>query len=114
MYMKIELSSKLIGEISNRVNVINSLVRETESKNLKRKGQTQFAYDVYCRTNDVVFAVLLTFLSHGTVFAYCSCGLPKDKRCAHIEEALLFHQERCRLELEKFFGADAVIEEAVF
>ena len=114
MYLKLELSPLLLNELSNSINVDNSFVRDSEGKHLKAKGKTQFAYDVYCHTNQVAFCVLLTFLSHGVVFAYCSCGLPEDKRCEHIGEALLFHQERCRHELEKFFGKDVIYEESLF
>ncbi len=113
MYMKINLSSQLIADLSGQIDTANSLVRVTESKNFTCHGKTQFAYDVLCHTTEICFTVLLSFLSHGAAFAYCSCGLPEDKQCSHIEESLLFHQERSRFELEKFFGEDVIAEEAV-
>jgi hypothetical protein len=112
--MKINLSSQLITDLSNKIDTAGSLVRETQSKHLQKKGKTQFAYDVYCHTTEICFGVLLSFLSHGRAFAYCSCGLPQNERCIHIEEALLFHQERSQYELENFFGEDVITEEAVF
>jgi len=113
MYIKINLSSDLFNELSNKIAIVYSPVRENISRHLN-KGKTQFAYDTYCPVNGMYFTVLLSFLSHGVAFAYCSCGLPANKRCNHIEDALLFHQERSRSELEKFFGADVIVEEAVF
>lgn len=114
MYMTINLSPQLITNLSNKIDTSGSLVRETESKHLSSKGKTQFAYDVYCHTNEICFGVLLSFLSHGRAFAYCSCGMPGDARCTHIEEALLFHQERSQYELEKFFGEDVINEVEIF
>lgn len=114
MYTKINLSSALIAELFNQIDAGKSRVSESKSKGLKSKCQTQFAYDVFCPMYEINFTVLITFLSHGVAFAYCSCGLPEDKRCSHIEEALLFHQERSRCELERFFGEDAIAEVAVF
>ncbi len=114
MYLKINLSSQLITNLSDRIDMANFFVRETESQRLQYKGKMQFAYDVYCHTNEMSFGVLMNFLSHGAVFAYCSCGLPGNERCLHIEKALVFHQERSRYELEKLFGEEVVIGEGVF
>lgn len=114
MYLKIDLSSDLFGELSSRVNSLGSLVRETENRNIKSSGRMPFAYDVFCQTSEITFSVMLSFLSHGSVFAYCSCGLPEGQRCGHIEEALVFHQECSRYELERLFGADVIVEESVF
>lgn len=113
MYIKINLSSDLITELSNEIVIVYSPVRENKSQHLN-KGKMQFAYDTFCPMDKIYFTVLLSFLSHGVAFAYCSCGLPGGKRCIHIGEALLFHQERSRRELENFFGADVIAEEAVF
>lgn len=113
MYIKIDLSSELMDEIAARVDADNSLVRE-DLRIDNHYSKLRLRYDVFDFGYDVYFGVWLTFLSHGNAFAYCTCGFDFGKRCIHIDEVLLFHQERCRNFLEKSFGADVIEEESVF